>query len=165
MKVKAYVLVVLMAVITVSAGTKEAKSSEGINPGDFAPRIKSFGDSEELNFQNHSERYTLLNFWAAYNAESRARNVQLSNEINKNYPDRIAVLSISLDENPAIFRETVRIDGLDETTQLHGALNQAELYRKYKLTDGFGCFLINDQGVIIATDLTPGKLANIMNLN
>lgn len=38
MKVKACVLVVSAAIITMSAGTKESKSYEGVNPGDFAPR-------------------------------------------------------------------------------------------------------------------------------
>ncbi|MCD8179846.1 MAG: thioredoxin family protein [Tannerellaceae bacterium] len=166
MKVKACVLVVSAAIITMSAGTKESKSYEGVNPGDFAPRVKSLGNEEDLNFQNRSERYTLLNFWAAYDAESRARNVQLANEINKCYTGKIDVLSISMDENAVIFQETVRIDGLDASTQLHGALtNQSELYRKYKLDNGFGSFLINDKGVIVAKDLTPDKLAKVMSLN
>ena len=83
MKVRAYVLFVAVALLAVSAGTKNAKPTVGINPGDFAPRIESLGTESNFSFQNHSGRYTLLNFWATYDAESRARNVQLWNEVNK----------------------------------------------------------------------------------
>ena len=43
MKVRAYVLFVAVALLAVSAGTKNAKPTVGINPGDFAPRIESLG--------------------------------------------------------------------------------------------------------------------------
>ena len=76
MKVRTYVLFVAVALLAVSAGTKNAKPTVGINPGDFAPRIESLGTESNFSFQNHSGRYTLLNFWATYDAESRARNVQ-----------------------------------------------------------------------------------------
>ena len=63
MKVRAYVLFVAVALLAVSAGTKNAKPTVGINPGDLAPRIESLGNESNFSFQNHSGRYTLLNFW------------------------------------------------------------------------------------------------------
>ena len=108
MKVRAYVLFVAVALLAVSAGTKNAKPTVGINPGDFAPRIESLGTESNFSFQNHSGRYTLLNFWATYDAESRARNVQLWNEVNKLSSDKIAMYSVSLDEKESIFTETVQ---------------------------------------------------------
>ena len=80
-----------------SSGTKEARPTVGTNPGDLAPRIESLGGESDFSFQNHSGRYTLLNFWAAYDAESRVRNVQLWNEVNKLSSDKIAMYSVSLD--------------------------------------------------------------------
>ena len=108
MKVRAYVLFVAVALLAVSAGTKNAKPTVGINPGDFAPRIESLGTESNFSFQNHSGRYTLLNFWATYDAESRARNVQLWNEVNKLSSDKIAMYSISLDEKESIFNWKVQ---------------------------------------------------------
>ena len=89
MKVRAYVLFVAVALLAVSAGTKNAKPTVGINPGDFAPRIESLGTESNFSFQNHSGRYTLLNFWATYDAESRARNVQLWNEVTKQFHEEL----------------------------------------------------------------------------
>ena len=104
-----------------------------------------------------------LKIWAAYDAESRARNVQLANEVNKFGPDKIAMCSISMDEKESIFTETVKIDKLDLSTQFHEGLGkESELYKKYDLRKGFKNFLINDEGVIIAANVTPEKLTEIL---
>lgn len=50
MKVRAYVLFVAVALLAVSAGTKNAKPTVGINPGDFAPRIESLGTEKQFQF-------------------------------------------------------------------------------------------------------------------
>ena len=130
MKVRAYVLFVAVALFAVSAGTKNAKPTVGINPGDLAPRIESLGNERNFSFQNHSGRYTLLNFWAVYDAESRARNVQLWNEVNKLNSDKIAMYSISLDEKESIFTETVKADKLEGTKQFHEELGKLLLSRE-----------------------------------
>lgn len=163
MKVKAYVLIASVALFTMSAGTKEAQHTKGINPGDLAPGIESLGNESNLRFQNHSGRYTLLNFWAAYDGDSRARNVQLANEINKLSADKIVMCSVSLDERESIFAETVKTDKLDADTQFHDGLGkESELYKKYDLKKGFRNFLIDDKGVIVAANVTPEELADRM---
>ena len=163
MKVRAYVLIASVALLGMSAGSKKAKLTEGVNPGDLAPRIEVLGNDAKASFRNQLGRYTLLNFWAAYDAESRARNVQLANEVNKFGPDKIAMCSISMDEKESIFTETVKIDKLDLSTQFHEGLGkESELYKKYDLRKGFKHFLINDEGVIIAANVTPEKLTEIL---
>lgn len=163
MKVRAYVLIASVALLGMSAGSKKAKLTEGVNPGDLAPRIECLGNDAKASFHNQLGRYTLLNFWAAYDAESRARNVQLANEVNKFGPDKIAMCSISMDEKESIFTETVKIDKLDLSTQFHEGLGkESELYKKYDLRKGFKNFLINDEGVIIAANVTPEKLTEIL---
>ena len=52
MKVRVYVLFVAVALLAVSAGTKNAKPTVGINPGDFAPRIESLGTESNFSFQS-----------------------------------------------------------------------------------------------------------------
>ena len=154
---------VAVALLAVSAGTKNAKPTVGINPGDFAPRIESLGTESNFSFQNHSGRYTLLNFWATYDAESRARNVQLWNEVNKLSSDKIAMYSISLDEKESIFTETVKADKLEGTKQFHEELGRkSELFGKYNLQKGFCNFLIDDKGVIIAANVAPEDLTKVL---
>lgn len=164
MKVRAYVLIVAVALVTMSFGTKEARPTVGTNPGDLAPRIESLGNESNFSFQNHSGRYILLNFWAAYDAESRARNVQLWNEINKLSSDKVAMYSVSFDEKESIFTETVKADRLSNTKQFHEELGKkSELYGKFNLKKGLKNYLIDDKGVIIAENVTPDKLTEILN--
>ena len=164
MKVRAYVLIVAVALATMSSATKEARPTVGTNPGDLAPRIESLGNESNISFQNHSGRYTLLNFWAAYDAESRARNVQLWNEVNKLSSSKIAMYSVSLDEKESIFTETIKADKLSGTKQFREEQGKrSALYGKFNLHKGLNNFLIDDKGVIIAANVTSDQLADVMN--
>lgn len=163
MRGRTYVLIVFAACLLMSSGTKKAKPSEGVNPGDVAPGIELFRDDLPIQLQNHAGRYTLLNFWAAYDAESRQRNVRLANEVKKKGSDKIALYSFSLDEKASIFAETVRVDGLDEMTQFHEEQGKrSKLYQRFHRHGGLKNFLINDQGVIVATNVTPEKLVTFL---
>lgn len=164
MRVRTYVLIASVAMVIMSSGSKNAKPTEGLNPGDLAPGIESLGNENNFSFQNHSGQYTLLNFWAAYDAESRAGNVRLMNEIYKTGSEKLVVRSISLDEKKSIFTETVKSDKLDETTQfLEEQGRKSVLFKEYQLDKGFKNYLIDDKGMIIAKDLTPEKLTEVLN--
>ena len=55
---------------------------------------------------------------------------------------------------------------MDLSTQFHEGLGkESELYKKYDLRKGFKTFLINDEGVIIAANVTPEKLTEISESN
>ena len=62
MKVKTCVLVGTTVLLYMSAASKDV-NNEGLSPGDRAPRIKSLWNERDFNFRNHSNRYTLLNFY------------------------------------------------------------------------------------------------------
>lgn len=164
MKVKAFVLAASAVVLGIAAGPKDAKPTEGTNPGDLAPRIEIQGnDAAKIHFQNPQGTYTLLNFWAAYDAESRARNILLWNKVNKLGAGKVAFRSVSFDTKEAIFTETVRADHLDALTQFWDSRGKAsDCYREYGLDKGFKNFLIDSEGVIVATNLTPDRLAEIL---
>ena len=103
----------------------------------------------------------MINFWAAYDAESRARNIRLWNEVNKwnATSGNLAMYSISLDEKTSVFEATVATDKLNGTNQLHEKEGrQSDVFRKYKLEKGLRNFLIDENGVIIAANVTPEKL-------
>jgi hypothetical protein len=68
-----------------------------------------------------------------------------------------------MDKLSSVFTVTLKADKLKETNQLHEALGEySEAYRKYDLKKGLWNFLIDDKGVIIATDITPDRLSEIM---
>ena len=163
MKIRTYVLSVAAGIFFLSAGTEKASLTEGYRPGDLAPGIKSLGTDADITFSNSSGCYTLLHFWAAYDAESRLRNVQLWNELNRGGWPQVKMVSVSMDKLTSIFTETVKTDKLEGTNQVHEELGErSEVYEKYGLKKGLRNFLIDNNGVIIATDVTPGRLSEMM---
>lgn len=70
----------------------------------------------------------------------------------------------SLDEKESIFTETVKADRLSGSKQFHEGLGKkSALYGKFNLQKGLKNFLIDDKGVIIAANVTPDKLTDILN--
>lgn len=163
MKIRTCVLSAFALTLFLSAGTDKAGLTEGFRPGDIAPRIKSLGTDADITFSNSSERYTLLHFWAAYDAVSRMRNVQLWNQLNQDDLSQVRMISVSMDERESVFTETVKTDKLEMTNQLHEKLGErSEAYRKYGLKRGLRNFLVDDKGVIVATNVTPDTLSEWM---
>ena len=165
MKIRAFVLSGLAIALFLSAGTEKAGLTEGNRVGDLAPRIEFLGSSSEgIDFSNRFGHYTLVNFWAAYDADSRIRNMQLWSKINKLDSTRVDVYSISMDENASVFAETLKFDRLESTNQLHeGRGRSSSLYKRYGLKKGFRNFLVDDQGVIVAEDVSLEQLSKILN--
>lgn len=155
------VATVLLALFSISFIEKGAKLSTGLSEGSNAPSIQLDG----FNLTATRGQKVLLVFWAAYDAESRLKNVLYSANLQK-IPSEIKFVSIGFDESPLIFGETVRIDKLDGSTQYHDRNGKtSEIFRAYRLKEGFGSYLLDENGVIIAKNLDPKKLGELMSLN
>ena len=120
MKIRTYVLSVTAGIFFLSAGTDKASLTEGCRPGNLAPGIKSLGTDADITFPNNSGNYTLLHFWAAYDAESRMKNVQLWNKLNHDdMSSQVKMVSVSMVKMVSVFTETVKADILEETIKVH----------------------------------------------
>ena len=118
-----------IAFFLMSWETKETRLTSGIQPGNLAPEM----NWTELNPDN--KKYVLLQFWAAYDAESRAANTQMYRTISEN--DEIQLVSFSMDENQAVFEGVLRADGL--FSQYNDFLGEnSPLYSRFRLQKGFG---------------------------
>jgi len=163
MEFKTCVLSGLAVFLFLSAGTEKTSLTEGYRLGDLAPRIKSEGNDKEIDFSN-SKCYTLVNFWAAYDAKSRMNNVQLWNKMNELDSTKIVLYSVSMDETQSVFEETLKMDKLEMKNQFfEGKGKKSSVYKKYGLKSGFRNFLIDEQGVIIAVDIPSDELLKMVN--
>lgn len=163
MRILTYVLLVGGAISVMSSTTREAGFSIGNKPGDLAPRIGLLQNEGCLNFKNDSTEYVLLQFWAAYDATSRAENVKLYNEIQKRADSKLKMVSVSFDEFASVYNETVKLDNLSAaSTYQEKSGASSPLYKEYGLDAGFKNFLIDKNGVIVATDITPQQLSKII---
>ena len=100
-----------------SSSIKTEKTSTGYYPGEQIPNIVLSGlEGQHLDLSEHKGKKVVLSFWAAYDAQSRASNVQLYNYLKENKAD-VTFLSVSFDENRNVFKRTALLDKIDLKSQ------------------------------------------------
>ena len=105
----------------------------------------------------------MLNFWASYDAPSRISNVRMRQEIEKLDHQNLSFVSVSYDPSRVIFEETVKLDELDRNTQFYDKDGEAsDIYKAFRLKKGFGNYLLDQNGVIIAKNFSPEKLTELI---
>ena len=135
------------------ADTKEIKFTEGIQPGYLAPGI----NLQEFNWKRSD--YVLVQFWAAYEPQSRVWNTQMHNVITQSGIGNLQLLSISLDENQSVFEGVVKADNLNKATQFNEPTGKnSELFKTFRLKNSFGNWLIDSNGIIVARNVRPDEI-------
>lgn len=158
-KLLSVVAVLLIVFCFTSFVDKNAMPGEGLVEGYKAPQIIL----DELNTDALHGKKVLVSFWAAYDAASRASNSLLAAQLRKLSAD-IQLVSIDFDASTVIFEETVRMEQLDKSTQFHDRNgNASELFKTFRLKEGFANYLLNEEGVIIAKNLDPKRLYELLN--
>jgi len=144
-------------------GEDTARTSEGLHVGNTAPQIELSELSDNLNLNDYKGKYVLVNFWAAYDAGSREKNVSLWNEIKKMDRKDVAMVSVSFDDYKSIYEETVKMDGIDQSTQFfEPAGENSQLFEIYQLDKGFKSFLLDKSGKILAQSVNTDKLKSLL---
>lgn len=149
--------IVCVVFLFIGAGTNEMKQSKGIQEGNLAPKINLPGIRLE------GKAYVLVQFWAAYDPASRVENTKMHNVISRFKPENLQLISISFDENPLVFQGVVKADRLEEITQfVETEGKNSVLFKAYRLKKGFGNWLIDSNGVIVAKHVSPEKALEII---
>ena len=163
MKYVNFCLAAITSLLLMSSSIKTEKTSTGYYPGEQIPNIVLNGlGGQHLDLSDYKGKKVVLNFWAAYDARSRASNVQLYNYLKENESD-VTFLSISFDENRNVFEKTAFLDKIDLSSQFcdeNGT--DSEIYKDFQLRKGFKNYLIDESGVILAIDLSVDKLKNLI---
>lgn len=136
---------------------KEIKLTEGIQPGNLAPGI----NWQESNVE--SRKWVLLQFWATNDGKSRVANAQMHNAILSLGADRVQLVSVSLDENRSVFEGALIADKLNSETQFHKYGEEKQrLIKDYRLESGYGNWLIDENGIIVARNISPIEIAQYL---
>ena len=163
----AKLIFVVLLISSLTSFVEKDKPTGGLNVGDVAPSYLPDATSLMLNNQTVSPQkggYVLLSFWAGYDAHSRMLNANLSNVLQNDTQHKVEMVSVSFDEYPSVSREIVRMDRIAAPlcfAETRGA--ESELYKRYRLHRGFTNYLLNDQGVIVAKNVTAAQLASYLN--
>ena len=163
MKYLKYFLLVAIVFITSSYTPRTSRISEGIYPGDLMPELKINNESgTKLDLEHLKGVKVLVSFWAAYDAESHMKNVLLWNTLQKE-KHSLVMVSVSFDKSKAVFEKTLSMDGINDRYQFLDTKGpDSQIYQKYQLEKGFQNYLIDENGVIMAIDLTPKDLNRIL---
>ena len=163
MKYVNFCLVAIFSLALSSGSVKDAAPALGYYPGEIIPEIVLTdleGDTYMLS--EYKGKKVVVNFWATYDAQSRATNIRLHNYLKKMSAD-VTFISIAFDENINVLDRTMVMDNLD-TLSLFCDVNgtESDLFRDFKLSRGFRSYLIDENGVIMAMNVTPEELSIIL---
>ena len=167
MKYAKWIFVVLL-ISSLTSFVEKDKPTGGLNVGDMAPDFKIQTMSAEQSQTELSDlkgKYVLLSFWASYDAQSRMQNVSLSNVLRSaSRNENVEMVSVSFDEYQSIFKETVRKDQIVTPTCFVETKGESSgLFKKYRLGRGFTNYLLDENGVIIAKNISAAELSAYLN--
>ena len=157
---------VVLLISSLTSFVEKDKPTGGLNVGDVAPdfRIETTSDVQHnLDLTDLKGKYVLLSFWASYDAQSRMQNASLSNALRSTSQD-VEMVSVSFDEYQSIFEETIRKDQIVTPTCFVETKGESSgLFKKYRLNRGFTNYLLDDNGVIIAKNISAAELSAYLN--
>ena len=149
-------LFVVLFVSSLTSFVKKDRLPVGLEVGEMAP---AFGLAGNRPFALDSCKggYVLLSFWASYDASSRQRNAAFSNAVQQS-DGAVRLVSVSFDEYPSIFRETIRQDHIQGTCCVETEGRASEIFEEYELERGFGNYLLDGNGTIVAKNIAASQL-------
>lgn len=156
-----FVVLVFSSFISLSFSDERVVLTEKYSVGDVLPSFSLCSAKQSLNLHKSEGGYTLLSFWASYDASSRECNASLAHFTEKT--DRIQLISVSFDRYPSVFRAAVKQDGLPEDRcYLEVESIYSNLYKMFDLKNGFKNYLLDSKGVIIARNVTAENLKSYL---
>lgn len=141
------------------------KPSRGLNVGDVAPNftIQTASEKSSTELSALRGRYVLISFWAGYDATSRANNAIMSHAVKRAKAQGVEMVSVSFDEFDSVFRETIRKDEIATPNCFVDTKGEASaIFKNYKLNKGFGNYLLDGNGIIIAKNISAAQLADYL---
>lgn len=163
MKYLSFCLVSVVTLVLSAGSVKTELPSSGCHPGEtISDIVLTDSEGNSRNLHDYKGKKVVVNFWATYHARSRANNVQLYNYLQKSDSD-VEFVSIAFDENRNVVERTLVLDRLESISQFYEIRGTgSQTYRDFKLNEGFRNYLIDENGVIIAMNITPEDLKTIL---
>lgn len=165
---KTFGIISLFVVIVLSLSAHTARVVDAV-PGQKAPEITFHTNELDNRPRTFSigdltnEGYVLINFWETADAASRVCAGEYDRKVRELPQGILTLISLNFDENEPLFREVVKLDGLNEAQQYRLQGDSAHVVSTlYHLEQGYRAVLINPQGKIVAVDPSPEALESLV---
>lgn len=160
---KAVSIIAFFAILLLSASAYTDNFIDAVE-GSTAPVFAVTNDSATASVDKARGKYLLLNFWSSSDASSRIRCNQYEAFARaKGNDGHYTSLSVNFDRSENLFKEIVRIDGMNAKTQFFvQGEKAAKLISDYHLEDGYQSFLIDPEGRIIAKNPSTTLLTKLV---
>lgn len=156
-------VVLLISSLTFFSFVGKDKPTGGLSVGDIAPDFSipaMSAGQPSIDLSDLKGKYVLLSFWASYDAHSRMQNASLNNVLRGNASKNVEMVSVSFDEYQSIFEETIHKDQIVTPTCFVETKGESSgLFRKYRLGRGFANYLLDENGVIKAKNISAAELS------
>ena len=155
-----FVVLVFSSLISLSFDRRKT-FTDGPSLGTEAPELVLCNETKPLNMQSDKGKYTLVSFWARYDATSREKNAGLSHIAGNDA--RINLISISFDRYESVYKASVEQDKINaDNCYLEMEGENSDIYKSYGLKNGFTNYLLDNEGVIIAKNVTVDELSALL---
>jgi peroxiredoxin len=157
---------VVLFMCSLTSYVADDKPGRGLKVGDVAPNftIQTASDKGSKELSALRGHYVLISFWAGYDATSRANNASLSYAVSKSKAQGVEMVSVSFDKYNSIFEETIRKDEIVTPNCFVDTKGEASaIFKDYKLKNGFGNYLLDGNGIIIAKNISAAQLTDYIN--
>lgn len=159
---KKIVSIVVVVAVTLALTSAFAPQKTGLKQGYTAPEV-ILADTTVFAAGKSDKGYTLLHFWASYDAPSRIANIRYSNAIEQLGDNKVRYVAVSYERNEALYGEIVKRDNLLPATQYYDAVGEgSQLYNRYRLSKGFATYLIDASGKIVAQNPSTQAIEKIL---
>lgn len=153
---KTLMTIAVVFVLLLSVSSAFRSESDGMVKGGNLPLIELTdfnGELQEPSSMIDGQRFVIVNFWASSDASSRIAANRYNSYVESADKNRIQLLSINLDSNERLFREIVRMDGLNNESQYTTPQSRMlSVVERYGMSNRLQSFLIDASGKILAID-------------
>lgn len=162
-KAISYIAFFGVLILMISAYSERVVKAE---KGYTAPEIEMVNDGKSnISLDKLRGKYVLVNFWDSNSAISRIAAGEYDRFL-KESPSKFKLLSINTDDNKKLFKEIVKNDNLDTSTQFHiDDVKTRNTKNDYRLEQGFSSYLINPEGKIVAVNPSVTTLEKYLTSN
>lgn len=126
----------------------------GKAPGFSAPTPTG----ETLSLKDALGKYTIIDFWASWCKPCRIENPNVVKEYNKYHDKGLNIISVSLDKTSQRWLKAIEDDKLDWFHVSNLMAWQEPIARQYNVRSIPATFLLDENGIIIATNLRGAGL-------